>query len=108
MCKTFQFISMVSLTFFLAIFVVFWGNGSPAYAQTENAPSGPTTQNCFSAAYHAATDCDRLASGATVVQGADLVRPEVPVTGAQQPNSTNCYSARFHAASDCDRLASGQ
>lgn len=69
-----------------------------------------TTQNCFSDLYHAATDCDRLASGATVIQVAALVRAGLPDTGAKQlgPSSVDCYSAKFHAASDCDRVASGK
>lgn len=52
---------------------------------------GPTIASCFSAAYHAASDCDRLASQAI----AQFVGPRI----------VNCFSEAYHAASDCDRLA---
>jgi hypothetical protein len=54
---------------------------------------GPTRGDCFSAVYHAASDCDRLASVSPA-----SIQPAGPTLG-------NCYSDAYHAASDCDRLA---
>jgi hypothetical protein len=110
MSKTFRFLRIVSLALLLAVLVEFQGRGVPVQAQSGSAPSGPTAQDCFSARFHAATDCDRIASGTSVIQGAAVIQANVPVTGASLfgPGSKDCYSAKYHAASDCDRLASGQ
>ena len=51
---------------------------------------GLATANCYSTAYHAASDCDRLASQV--------------ITQAVGPTMVNCFSSEYHAASDCDRL----
>ena len=61
---------------------------------------GLSVKNCFSAAYHSATDCDRLASAPYLVQ--------VTEKSSNGPTIKNCISAAYHAASDCDRLASAQ
>ena len=93
MSKTFRFVGMVSLALFLAIFINFWGSGSPVHAQTGGFPSGPTTQNCFSDRYPAATDCDRLASGFSVVQEAALVSVGIPITGANPFGPVRCKNS---------------
>ncbi len=79
----------------LAAFAVLWVFGSNANTQT----AGPTTQDCYSARFHAATDCDRLTSltSSIAITGNDL----------HSPTALECYSARFPAATDCDRLVSG-
>ena len=78
----------------LAVLLVFLAMTSPVFAQ-----SGPTAMDCYSAQYHAASDCDRLAS----------TQVTILITGAGiGPVLQDCYSARFHAASDCDRLSLGQ
>ena len=63
-------------------------DGSQVIAQTVEL----TGANCFSTGFHAASDCDRLASQA-IAQSVGLA-------------TANCYSTAYHAASDCDRLAS--
>ena len=63
-------------------------------------PAGPTSVDCYSAAYHAASDCDRLAS--RQIFNASSGR------GANGPVSLNCFSEAYHAATDCDRLALAQ
>jgi hypothetical protein len=55
-----------------------------------------SSANCYSTTFHAATDCDRLASGNT---GVGLSTNGV--------STSSCFSTAYHAASDCDRLASG-
>ena len=74
-----------------------WSANAAVSAQgTGNSPdNGPTTANCYSDLFHAASDCDRLASGITLVS----LSPAAPTANA-------CFSAAYHAASDCDRLAS--
>jgi hypothetical protein len=66
------------------------------FSQVDNiglGAGGPTRGDCFSAAHHAASDCDRLASVSPA-----SIQPAGLTTG-------NCYSDAYHAASDCDRLA---
>jgi hypothetical protein len=97
--KANRVIVIVSAALLLAAIVTFWGIGSAVMAQAGSPlPTGPTTGDCFTASYHAASDCDRLASGQAII----------PPTGvsAYLPTLQNCFTARFHAASDCDRLAS--
>jgi hypothetical protein len=67
-----------------------------SFSQADNAglmAGGPSAGDCFSAAHHAASDCDRLASVSPA-----SIQPAGLSTG-------NCYSDEHHAASDCDRLA---
>jgi hypothetical protein len=67
-----------------------------SFSQVDNVgpgTGGPTSGDCFSAAHHAASDCDRLASTTqAAIQPAHLT-------------ARDCFSATYHAASDCDRLA---
>jgi hypothetical protein len=72
--------------------------GLPDTGSGDLTASGPTRASCFSAAYHAASDCDRLES--MQVAFASTLRD------ANGPNSQNCFSEAYHAASDCDRIAS--
>ena len=90
---------VVCMALILALIVTLVGLTVPAFAQEENPlAAGPTSSNCFSARFHAASDCDRLASTLATI----------PVTGAELhgPTTTDCYTTRFHAATDCDRLVS--
>jgi hypothetical protein len=99
MAKTNRAKVIANAVLLIAALVAFWLGGSPASTQASNIQStGPTTQDCFSARYHAASDCDRLASAHIVI----------PSTGVilHGPTRRDCFSTRFHAASDCDRLAS--
>lgn len=94
-----RWLRIVCTALILALMVGFVGLSAPAFAQGENPPAtGPTSSDCFSASFHAASDCDRLAS--TLVT--------IPVTGAMLlgPTLQDCYTTRFHAATDCDRLRS--
>lgn len=54
-------------------------------------PAGPSAATCYSDAYHAASDCDRLALQV--------------VTLSAGPTILDCFTAAYHAASDCDRLS---
>ncbi len=87
-----------SAVFLTAVFV-FQAFGAAGSAKT-GAPQfiGLTVKNCFSAAYHSATDCDRLASAPYL--------NAVTVSSSNGPTAKNCYSAAYFAATDCDRLAS--
>jgi hypothetical protein len=110
MSKNMRFLRIVSLALLLGVFVRFQGSAVPVQAQSGSAPSGPTAQDCFSARFHAAGDCDRIASGVSVIEGAAVIQANVPVTGVNLfgPTSKDCFSAKFHAATDCDRLAVGK
>ena len=99
MAKKYRVMTFVSAAVIIAAVVALLGVGTPASAQVDNPPTtGPTPQDCFSDLFHAASDCDRLASDYVVI----------PATGASAygPTITECYTDRFHAATDCDRLAS--
>ncbi len=75
------------------------GNSAPI-SITGNAPTaGPALSNCFSTAYHAADDCDRLASAPFLLQ--------MPGSNSYGPSIKDCFSGEYHAATDCDRDASG-
>jgi len=83
----------------LAAAAALLGFSSPASAQGDTIPlTGPTTGNCFTNSYHAASDCDRLASAQVSIPPTG--------TGLYGPTMQECYSTRYHAATDCDRLAS--
>jgi hypothetical protein len=95
------------------------GNGDPG-------SGGPTAGDCFSAAHHAASDCDRLASVSPAsIQSAGptmgdcfsnahhaasdcdrLVLASQVFALSSAPTVNDCFSSAHHAASDCDRLAS--
>jgi hypothetical protein len=74
-------------------------SSAPIFVTGEAESIGLTSNNCFSTGFHAATDCDRMASAPSLI----------PVTGssAYGPTAADCYSSKFQAATDCDRLASG-
>jgi hypothetical protein len=75
----------------LAVVLLFSVMPSPVFAQ-----SGLSGKNCYSDQYHAATDCDRLAS----------LNASVPNTGVRfGPLAQDCFSTRYSAASDCDRIS---
>ena len=73
-------------------------NSSPSSDTGGPQSFGPTLKNCYSTEYHAATDCDRLASAPYFIP--------VTVNPSSGLTTKNCYSAEYHAATDCDRLAS--
>jgi hypothetical protein len=55
-------------------------------------PAGLSAATCYSDIFHAASDCDRLASQV--------------VTVSAGPTTLDCFTTAYHAASDCDRLSS--
>jgi hypothetical protein len=81
----------------IAAVLIWMAYGTPVRAADSQQSPGPTLANCWSAEFHAASDCDRLASARTFTS--------IP-TPPGGPTLANCWSAEFHAASDCDRLAS--
>ncbi len=108
MNKTFLTSLIIGLAVILTAIFAFQAFGSTGSAKESSAlnsetgirpTTGPTIKNCYSSAYRAATDCDRLAS-ATIL---------IPVSGngSNGPTKTDCYSSVYHAVTDCDRLASG-
>ena len=92
MVNTNRVLKLFTAALILAAIAAFLGVGFPASAQSQEAqPSGPTTADCYSARFHAASDCDRLST--------QLVA--VPVTG-------DGGTTRYYAASDGDRFPSQQ
>ncbi|RPI86010.1 MAG: hypothetical protein EHM41_09595 [Chloroflexi bacterium] len=80
----------------LVVIAALGAYSTPAAAMEPNQAAGPTTANCYSGEFHAASDCDRLATGTTYL-----------IVTVLSPTLQDCYSSVFHAASDCDRIASG-
>lgn len=78
----------------LVVIAALGAYSTPVNAMETRQATGPTTANCYSDEFHAASDCDRLAT-----------TPNLAAAGG--PSLQDCYSSVFHAASDCDRIASG-
>jgi hypothetical protein len=99
-------VSVILRVALMAAVVAALGFASVQVSAQTSASAGPTSQDCFSVRFPAASGCDLVNMGQSSIPGTGS-GSVAPASGADVygPTRLDCFSTRFHAASDCDRLS---